>query len=111
MPAVVNLLYPRAANAGDPAPRFDFEYYYKVHLPLVQDVWGPMGLTTWTVTEHKDPAEPYFLQCSTTWHSVSDFQKAVASPASGKLFADVPNYTDAAPVTLKGDVVRKWQIL
>lgn len=110
MPAIITVAYPRPSKP-DATFKFDYDHYYKVHMPLVQEIWGPRGLQQWTVTEHTDEDEPYFLQCKMDWNSLEDFKKAAASEESAKLFADVPNFTDIDLKILKGDVVRKWTSL
>lgn len=109
MPAIVTVVYPRPKP--DTPFKFDYDHYYKVHMPMVQDTWAPMGLLSWTVTEHTDKEEPYFLQCSMSWNSVADFKKAEVSRDSIKVFADVHNFTDIELQILKGEVVRKWAVL
>ncbi|CAN8099713.1 unnamed protein product [Discula destructiva] len=110
MPAIITVVYPRPAKP-DATFKFDYDHYFNVHMPLVQETWGPKGLRSFTITEHKDPDEPYFLQCSMSWDSLEDFGKASTSEDSAKVFADVPNFTDIKLKILKGDVVRKWQML
>lgn len=109
MPAIITVVYPRPGK--DVAFKFDYDHYYRVHLPLVQRVWGPKGLKSWTVTEHKDEGEPYFLQCKMDWDSVEDFKKASVAEDSAEVFADVTNFTDIDLKILKGEVVRTWAIL
>lgn len=110
MPAIITVVYPRPSKP-DASFKFDYDHYYKVHMPLVQEVWGPKGLKSWTVTEHTDKDEPYFLQCKMDWDTVEDFKKAAASEDSAKVFADVANFTDIDLKILKGEIVRKWTIL
>lgn len=109
-PAVITVVYPRPSQP-EAALKFDYDHYYKVHMPLVQEVWGPHGLKSWTVTEHSDKDEPYFLQCRLDWDSVEDFKKASTAEGSEKVFADIQNFTDITPKVLKGEIVRKWTIL
>lgn len=110
MPAAITVVYPRPSKPDTPF-KFDYDHYYAVHMPLVQKAWAPKGLQSWTITEHKDADEPYFLQCSMSWDSVDDFTAAVASKDSAEVFADVPNFTDIELKILKGDVVRVWKAL
>lgn len=109
-PAIITVVYPRPSKP-DAAFEFDYDHYYKVHMPLIQETWGPKGLKSWMVTEHADKDEPYFLQCKMEWDSVEDFQKASTAEDSAKVFADVPNFTNIDLKILKGEVVRKWTIL
>lgn len=105
MSAIITVVYPRPSKP-ETAFKFDYDYYYKVHLPLAEKVWGPMGLQSWTVTEHADREEPYFLQCKLVWNSMEDFNKAAPAAASVPVFADVDNFTDIKLLILKGNVVR-----
>lgn len=45
---------------------------------------------------------PYQVQATLKWDSEASFDAAVAGPSAKVVFGDIPNYTTAKPVTLKG---------
>ena len=94
---VVTVLYPATEGAG-----FDFDYYAKTHLKLVQDRWGPLGLTSLTAirgTGTPDRAPPPYVAIATlTWESAQEF-RAAAKAHGAEIFGDIPNFTPIAAIT------------
>ncbi|KAI9151531.1 hypothetical protein HJFPF1_08735 [Paramyrothecium foliicola] len=89
--ATVTVIYP----VGLP---FDLDYYLATHMPLVQELWGPQGLKSWEVTQHSDGE--YQITAVLRWDSLESFDKA----GKDEIFADIPNFTEAKPLLLKGTV-------
>ena len=94
---VVTVLYPATEGAG-----FDFDYYAKTHLKLVQDRWGPMGLKSLTGvrgigTPDRSPP-PYVAMATLVWDSPEAF-RAAAKAHGAEIFGDIPNYTPIAAIT------------
>jgi uncharacterized protein (TIGR02118 family) len=93
---VIAVMYPSAGGAS-----FDEHYYMQTHMPLVRRLWGPLGLANATVMRGipgPDGAAPtYMMTALLTFGSMDQFKTAAAQHA-GEIFADIPNFTAAAPV-------------
>ncbi|KAG9253793.1 uncharacterized protein F5Z01DRAFT_129084 [Emericellopsis atlantica] len=87
-------------------PSFDLDYYLKKHMPLVSELWTPHGLLSWDVLTFQADA-PYQVQATLYWESLEAFEKAAGQEVTAKIFGDIPNYTTAQAVILKGKVVAK----
>ncbi|RYP43581.1 hypothetical protein DL770_011576 [Monosporascus sp. CRB-9-2] len=90
--AIVNVIYPKEA-----ASNFDMEYYIKTHMPLVEKIWGPVGLKSWTVGT-LDPESGFHVQAFLVWDSLEAFEKA----PTDEIFGDVKNFTNTSPVMWVG---------
>jgi hypothetical protein len=75
-----------------------------VDLPLFPRIWKPQGLRKWEILTFPEDA-PYQVQAVLHWDSLEDFEKATGVEATAKIFADIPNYTTAQAVILKGKLV------
>jgi len=101
----VTAFYP-AAGEG----RFDSNYYYAKHCPLVKELLAPFGLVKMEVDEGVSgfgPGTPpnYRTICRMYFTSLEGFQSSI--PAVGnQIFADIPNYTDI-PVELQISAVKE----
>jgi uncharacterized protein (TIGR02118 family) len=92
----VTFLYPNA-----PGTRFNADYYIDVHMPLAIKRLGPalkavsaeIGLSG----AMPGSSAPNAALASFTFDSVESFTAAVM-PHYAELQADIPNYTDIAPV-------------
>lgn len=101
----VTAFYP-AAGEG----RFDSNYYYAKHCPLVKELLSPHGLTKMEVDEGLSgfgPGTPpnYRVVCRMYFSSMEGFQAGVAA-VGNQIFADIPNYTDI-PVELQISAVKE----
>ncbi|OJJ83094.1 uncharacterized protein ASPGLDRAFT_36556 [Aspergillus glaucus CBS 516.65] len=85
-------------------PSFDLDYYLKIHMPLVSSTWESSGLLGWDVLTFPADA-PYQVQATLRWKSLDDFNAAAAGEATKTIFGDIPNFTTAQPILLKGDVI------
>lgn len=87
--------------------KFDEGYYVKTHMPLVESVWKKYGLQSWQIIRYsKDLSgapSKYTIAAKLVWDSEEALQKALADPESKKIFADITNFTNVAPITLAGD--------
>jgi len=95
----VTVFYPAAGEA-----RFDIQYYYDKHIPLVQRLLAPFGLTKVEVDEGLSGAAPgtppnYRIIGRLYFETLEGFQASLAA-VGGQIFSDVPNYTDI-PVELQ----------
>ena len=95
-------LYPNT-----PGSRFDAGYYRDEHTPLAHRLLGPHGLRairTVVGTAALDGATPPFWAVSEmVFDDCVAFDAAMAVNGTA-LFADVANYTDAAPVLQLGEL-------
>lgn len=65
--------------------------------------WTPYGLQGWEIL--KFPADaPYQVQATLKWDSIESWEKAAAGEETKAVFADLPNFTEAKPIVLKGEV-------
>jgi len=99
----VSVMYP-----NKPGARFDHAYYRDRHMPLVKARLGAACLF-YTVDKGlaggAPGAEPtYVAMCHIHADSVESFQ-AGFGPHAKEILADIPNYTDLAPVMQISEVV------
>lgn len=99
----VSVMYP-----NEPGARFDHDYYRDKHMPLVKSRMGDTCLF-YTIDKGlaggapgEDPA--YVGMCHIYCDSVESFQ-AGFGPNADTFLADVPNYTDLAPIIQISEVV------
>jgi uncharacterized protein (TIGR02118 family) len=99
----VSVMYPNT-----PGARFDHDYYRDKHMPLVA---AKMGAACRSYTVDKGlaggaPGAPatYVAMCHIFCDSVEAFQGAFG-PHAKTIMADIPNYTDIAPVMQVSEVV------
>lgn len=92
---VISVFYPAPEDGA-----FNFGYYTDSHIPLVQRLWGGMGLQEARVlkgTAAPDGSAPkYALVTLLTFESAEAFG-AAAAQHGGDIFGDIPNFTTAAP--------------
>jgi uncharacterized protein (TIGR02118 family) len=99
----VSVMYP-----STPGARFDHAYYRDTHMPLVKRLLGE-ACRYYTVDKGlaggaPDAPATYVAMCHLFFDSVEVFQAAFG-PQAGPIMADVPNYTDLAPVIQISEVV------
>jgi len=99
----VSVMYPDA-----PGARFNHDYYRDQHMPLVK---ARMGEHCRSYTVDKGlaggaPGQPatYVAMCHLYCDSVESFQ-AGFGPHAQEIMADIPNYTNLAPVVQISEVV------
>jgi uncharacterized protein (TIGR02118 family) len=99
----VSVMYPNT-----PGGRFDHAYYRDKHMPLVK---ARMGESCKFYTVDKglaggDPDQPatYVAMCHIFCDSVEAFQTGFGAHAQ-EIMADIPNYTDQAPIVQISEVV------
>ena len=88
--AVVQVIYPKEAR-GD----FNMTYYLESHMPLVQKLWGPLGLKSWTINVLQPDNENHTSEAarfaSVTELAVSASAAAFAAPTSATMLQRVLN--------------------
>lgn len=99
----VSVMYPNT-----PGARFDHAYYRDKHMPLVKARMGDACLY-YTVDKGLAGGAPgspatYVGMCHIFSPSVEAFQAAFGTHAK-EILADIPNYTDIAPVMQVSEVV------
>ena len=99
----VSVMYPNA-----PGARFDHEYYRDKHMPLVKKRMGEI-CKYYTVDKGLAGGAPgvpatYISMCHIFCESVDAFQKSFG-PHTQEIMADIPNYTDQAPIIQISEVV------
>jgi uncharacterized protein (TIGR02118 family) len=99
----VSVMY---ANA--PGVRFDHAYYRDRHMPLLKARMGD-ACRRYTVDKGMAGGAPgspatYVAMCHIYCDSVAAFQAAFG-PHAAEIMADIPNYTDVAPVVQISEVV------
>jgi len=98
----VSVFYPKTESSS-----FDMDYYCNNHIPMVQEkvgaalkriaVEGGLGGGT------PDSPPPYAAMGHLYFDSVEEFQSSFG-PHAAAIMADVPNYTDVAPIVQVSDV-------
>ena len=96
--AVVQVIYPKEAR-GD----FNMTYYLESHMPLVQKLWGPFGLKSWTINVLQPEAGNH-VQAYLVFESLQAWEAASASPAQKEIFGDIPKFTSTSPAAWVGEV-------
>jgi uncharacterized protein (TIGR02118 family) len=99
----VSVMYPNTAGA-----RFDHEYYASKHMPMVKSKMGA-ACRSYTVDKGLAGGTPgapatYVGMCHILCESIDAFQ-AGFGPHAREIMADIPNYTDIAPVIQISEVV------
>lgn len=99
----VSVMYPNT-----PGAKFNHDYYRDQHMPMVKAKLGA-ALKSYTVDKGLAGGAPgapatYVAMCHLFCDSVETFQ-AGFGPHAKDIMADVPNYTDIAPVMQISEVV------
>lgn len=68
--------------------------------------WKQDGLRTWEITQ-LDAGQPFQVQALLRWDSVAAWDAASTGPHGVTVFADIPNFTTAQPVAVKGTTEAK----
>jgi uncharacterized protein (TIGR02118 family) len=92
----VSVMYPNQKDG-----HFDFEYYRTKHMALVEKYLKPFGLLQTEVLRGisggGDQPAPYICIGNLYFDSVDGYEKGGAA-SGGALRADIPNFTDVAPI-------------
>jgi uncharacterized protein (TIGR02118 family) len=92
----VSVLYPNSEGS-----KFDLDYYLNKHMPMVESEVGPalqgMSVDAGLAGGAPGAPAPYACICHLLFNSVEAFQTSFG-PKAGVIMADIPNYTDIAPV-------------
>lgn len=94
--------------ANSPGTRFDLEYYTSRHLPLVRRLLEPMGMRSLTfvremAVDPTGPSQAFQLVAELRFDDMESTRTALAAHGA-ETQADIPNFTDVAPIILIGDL-------
>ncbi|KAK7725141.1 hypothetical protein SLS57_004054 [Botryosphaeria dothidea] len=108
MTLTTTVLYPNSLGKT-----FDVKYYLDSHMPLAEQLWGPLGMTSWVVIQFEPgpdgAAPPYRLKTVSEWESREKLSMAVASKEGKILRNDFAKFTDEVPIVLVGEEVVRSQ--
>jgi uncharacterized protein (TIGR02118 family) len=102
---VCSIVYPNRPDA-----RFDFEYYFGKHIPLVTGVLsahpGYRGTRVEKGLAGSPPGTPaaYLLMCHCAFDTIENYRAALA-PRADDIRSDVANYTNVVPAVQFSEVV------
>jgi hypothetical protein len=68
---------------------------------IVLSIWGKEGLKSWEITRLA-PDQPYQIQASLKFDTLAAWDAASTGPSSAIIFGDIPNFTTAKPLVVKG---------
>jgi uncharacterized protein (TIGR02118 family) len=86
---------------GTSETRFDRSYYVEKHLPLVAQAWAQYGLERVAAFFPAVEEAGTIAICECRFRDVEAVTAAFASPEAPAVMADVPVFTDAAPIQTK----------
>jgi uncharacterized protein (TIGR02118 family) len=99
------VIYPRSEGA-----KFDHDRYREVHLPLVAEKLGPLGLTGAYALRGAAAADggeaPHFAMAFLNFASPEALAAAMSSPEAAEVVADISNFTDVKPVMQVNEHIR-----
>ena len=78
---------------------FDHDYYRETHVPMAVETWGVAGQIDRGMNG-PNVAAVHFL-----FESTDAMDAAMGSPGTAALMADVPNFTNIAPVSQISEMV------
>jgi uncharacterized protein (TIGR02118 family) len=90
----VSVFYPKADDAT-----FDHDYYRETHVPMCTAAWNV------TAEIDKGLDGPNVAAVHLFFESMDAMQSSMASPETGKIMADVANYTNITPVMQVSEIV------
>jgi uncharacterized protein (TIGR02118 family) len=103
--------YPSKHPETGDALQFDMKYYLSDHIPLIQSVWGPHGLKSWSINEFPNPCPltgqtpPYLVQTTCYFDSIEELKTALEKGGE-KSRPDVEKFSNIFPVIWVGESVK-----
>lgn len=76
---------------------FDRTYYTQTHIPLVEQLWGPSGLTGADVLWPGDGAQPFAAMVVLSFENGAAIDAALASGGTANIMGDVAKFTNIQP--------------
>ena len=98
----LQVLYPASADAT-----FDYDYYVKTHLPLVEEHWGDLIETVEAsrgIASGPEMPPAYLLIATITFADETALNTAMGEKG-GVIIDDVANFTNVRPQILIGEVL------
>lgn len=89
--ATLIVSYPERENAT-----FDVAYYRTAHIPLVEELWGPFGMTGAEVLLPQG-TQPFRAAVLLRFADQAAIDAALGSPGTPQVLADVAAFTDIEP--------------
>lgn len=91
----ISVLYPRSDDAT-----FDFDYYERVHLPLVAERWKDGGLTKVEALRGiaVDGEPPFMAIALISFDTMESLAAAANGPHMAEIGADLANFTNVRPI-------------
>jgi uncharacterized protein (TIGR02118 family) len=99
---IVTVAYPKTKTST-----FDLDYYVHTHVPLVNRLWGPLGLRGAQVlkgTGSLGGAPIYELICLLDFESQDAFNQAAGAHADD-VMGDIRNFTNVEPIVQFNETV------
>jgi uncharacterized protein (TIGR02118 family) len=96
--ATLMVLYPNSDGA-----KFDSEYYSASHIPLVQQVWGGLGMTGTEVLFPAPGKQPFVAMVLIRFRDQEAINAALASRDTAKIMGDVPKFTNIKPTMFRAN--------
>jgi uncharacterized protein (TIGR02118 family) len=101
---VVNVMYLQEDGLA-----FNMDYYLNTHLPLVGSKWADMGMVSARVVKGLGGGEPYtpptYHVIATVEFETMDLLQAALGAHGEEIFADIPNFSNVAPVVQVSEVL------
>ena len=98
---VLSLMYPAGA-------RFDEDYYFNTHIPLVQDRLGARGPSDVRILRGVSGAggdgPAYRMVALLTFPSTDDVEYVLTGEHSAEVLGDIANFTDGQPTVQISEV-------
>ncbi|KAL4786848.1 hypothetical protein BJX76DRAFT_320380 [Aspergillus varians] len=95
------ILYP-----NDEGIQFNETYYVETHMRTVESTLKKHGLLSWKVIKYSAALDGspsrFLISTQMEFENAEALQAAFQDPETPKIFADVPNFTNAKPITLAG---------
>ncbi len=83
--------------AGDVDTRFDRDYWIERHLPLVREVWGPLGLRSVAGFFPAGDGAGIIAIAPCVFRDEAAMTAALAAPQSRRVMDDIRRFTDVEP--------------
>ena len=90
---------------GRRGSRFDRGYYLEKHLPLLREIWTPLGLTSVEALFPATEETGTIALCECRFRDEAAIAACYASPDMPSLAADIGVFTDIMPLQLRASRV------
>ena len=100
-----SVVYPNQPDA-----KFDFRYYMKKHIPMVEELLNTSIEVVRGVASTTGPAVPFVCTARIAIHSTDEFFAAMATHGA-QILGDIPNYTNIQPIVQIDELVEQVRVL